>query len=108
MLLALLTLHDYRLIAGGWFLLLLILGIFWFLMLSRLSDIIRAQLKANGSRDPGPTLSGMVPYIFRGDFRSAADPRIINVCKKLRKLLCAYFGAIGAYIVFLVIMRPPV
>jgi len=100
------SVENYRTIAGGWALLILFLTAFWFLTLRRLSLILRAHLQETGGSGIAPGLAGMIPYLFRGDYKLSGDPRLISVCTKLRNLLYAYFGAIGAFLVFIVIMHP--
>jgi len=99
------SVEEFRDIAFGWAILLVFLMLFWYATLRRLSVILQerlgARLKASVS-----TLPGVFLFIFRGDFHEAGDDRLAAVCKRFRQLLYCYIGAIGAYIVFLVIFRP--
>ena len=100
------SLHNYRLIAGGWCVLILFLTLFWYFTLTRLAQILKENIKQSGSSQPPSNFAEIFLYVFRADYKQTRDTRLINVCDKLRKLLFAYVGALGAFIVFLVIMHP--
>ncbi len=98
--------QEYYMVAGGWFLLILLLSIFWYASLTRLAEVLHENIKNTRSRETVPGLGGLFLFIFRGDFKLTSDQRLIAVCKRLRSLLYAYLGTIGAYVVFLLMMRP--
>jgi hypothetical protein len=98
--------QEYYFVAGGWFLLILLLTLFWYASLTRLAEILQENIKRTRSRNTVPGLGGLFLFIFRGEFKQSSDQRLVAVCKKLRTLLYAYLGSIGAYIVFLVFMHP--
>ena len=98
--------EEYRLVVAGWFLLILLLTIFWYATLRRLSKVLKEHLRATRSSQPVPGFLGLALFILRGEYRQTGDDRLIGVCRRLRNLLYGYLGSIGAYIVFLVIMRP--
>jgi hypothetical protein len=100
------SIQEYYMVAGGWFLLILLLTIFWYASLSRLSEVLRENIKNTRSRETVPGIGGLFLFIFRGEFKQTTDVRLRAVCKKLRSLLYAYLGTIGAYVVFLICMRP--
>ena len=98
--------HEYRLIAGGWLLLILFLAFFWYATLRRLSEILKGRLASTRSHQSVSGVIGIILFLFRAEFKQTGDERLINLCLRLRQLLYGYLGSIGAYIVFLVIMRP--
>jgi len=98
--------QEYYLVAGGWFLLILLLSIFWYASLTRLSEVLRENIKNTRSKKSVPGLGGLFMFLFRGEYQLTSDQRLIAVCKRLRSLLYGYIGTIGAYIVFLIYMRP--
>jgi hypothetical protein len=100
------NLHEYYLVAGGWFVLIAFLSIFWFFTLRRLSEVLKDRLKSTKSRQMVSSFSGMFLFLFRAEYKETGDERLIGVCRRLRQLLYGYLGGIGAYIVFLVIFRP--
>lgn len=93
-------------VAAGWFLLILLLTIFWYATLRRLSEVMKDHLAATRSHQSIPGFVGLFLFIFRGEFKQTGDARLVGVCYRLRKLLYGYLGSIGAYAVFLVIMHP--
>jgi hypothetical protein len=98
--------HEYRLIAIGWSLLIVFLTFFWYATLTRLSVVLKERLAATRSHQSLSGLPGVFLFLFRGDFKQTGDERLVAVCRRLRQLLYGYLGAIGAYIVFLVIFHP--
>ena len=98
--------EEYRLVAAGWSLLILLLTIFWYATLRRLSEVMKEHLSATRSHQSIPGFFSLFLFILRGEYKQTGDNRLIGVCHRLRKLLYGYLGSIGAYIVFLVIMRP--
>ena len=99
--------YQYLLIAGGWFLLLLLLTLFWLRTLRRLSEVLKEWLKSTRSHQVIPEgITGLFLYLFRGEFRRTGDERLIGVCQRLRQLLYGYVGGLGVYIIFLVMYRP--
>jgi len=101
------SIYEYRLVAGGWFLLLVCLTVFWYGTLRRLSDILKERLKNTRSRQPVPEgILGVFAFLYRGEFKQTGDERLAAFCRRLRQLLYGYLGVIGAYIVFLVMFRP--
>jgi hypothetical protein len=99
--------YEYRLVAGGWFLLLLLLTVFWFRTLRRLAEVLKERMKSTGSHETIPEgTPGLFLYLFRGEFKRTGDERLIGVCQRLRQLLYGYVGGIGVYIIFLVLYRP--
>lgn len=98
------SVHEYRLIAGGWLILVIFLTLFWFFTLRRLAEVLKERLPT--SRALPTTFGGMFLYLFRGDFKAAGDPRLTAVCLRLRQLLYGYVGSIGAYFVYLVVFHP--
>jgi len=99
------SVHEFRLIAAGWFLLILLLTIFWFAMLHRLSAVLKERLASTRSHRSIKGPMGVVLFLFRSEFKQTGDERMIAVCSRLRRLLYGYLGGVGAYIVFLVIMH---
>jgi len=97
--------HEFRLIAAGWFLVLLFLTIFWYATLSRLATILKERPGVTRSGS-GSDFTSLFLFIFRGEFNQTGDARLIGVCKRLRSLLYGYLGGIFAYLVFLVLFRP--
>jgi hypothetical protein len=100
------SIHEYRLIAAGWFLLLAFLTIFWFVTLRRLAQIIKERLPYSPSAKSISGFSGMFRFLIRAEYQQTRDKQLIAICKRLRQLLYGYLGAIGAYLVFLVMFRP--
>ena len=100
------SVHEYRLIAAGWFLLILVLTIFWYATLRRLADVVKEHLGSTRSHQSISGLPGLFLFLIRAEFKKTGDTRLIAVCTRLRQLLYGYLGAIGAYIVFMVIMHP--
>jgi hypothetical protein len=100
------SIEEYRLVAGGWFLLILFLTVFWYATLRRLEGVFKEHLDATRSHQSIGGLTGMLQFIIRGDFRRTGDERMVGVCQRLRKLLYGYLGSVAAFIVFLVICRP--
>ena len=98
--------YEYRLVAIGWALLLIFLAVFWYATLRRLSVVLKEHLAATRSHQSITDLRSVILYLFRGDFKQAGDERLVAVCRRLRQLLYAYLGSIGAYVVFLAIFRP--
>jgi hypothetical protein len=98
--------HDFHLIAAGWFLLILFLTMFWYATLRRLSVVLSERLKSTGSKESIPGIPGLFLFIFRGEYKETGDARLIGICHRLRQLLYGYIGAIGAYIIFLILMHP--
>jgi hypothetical protein len=98
--------YEYRLVAIGWALLLVFLTLFWYATLRRLSGVLKEHLAATRSHQSVTDLRSVVLFLFRGDFKQTGDERLVAVCRRLRQLLYAYLGSIGAYVVFLVIFRP--
>ena len=99
------SLHEYRLIAGGWLLLLMLLTLFWYFTLRRLSEVLKDHLKSARLTPPPATIGAMFLFLVRADYKSTRDDRLIGVCNRLRQLLYGYLGAAGAYFVFLVICQ---
>jgi hypothetical protein len=97
---------EFRMIAAGWLLLLIFLTIFWYLTLKRLSQLLKDNLTETQARKIGPGIMGIFRFIIRGDFEATRNDRLIPVCRKLRQLLYGYLGVVGAYVVFVVLMRP--
>lgn len=97
---------EYRMIAAGWLLMLVFLTLFWFLTLKRLSQLLKENLGSAGAPTLGPGIYGVFQFIMRGDFEKTRNEKLISVCGRLRQLLYGYLGVTGAYIVFLVLMRP--
>ena len=100
------SLHEYRLVAGGWFVLILFLTVFWYATLRRLSEVMKEHLSATRSHQSVPRFLGLFFFIIRAEYKKTGDTRLISVCEKLRKLLYGYLGSVAAYFVFLVIMHP--
>jgi hypothetical protein len=99
--------HDeYRMIAVGWLLLLLFLTLFWYFTLRKLSQVLTEHLKSTCSHQDIAGLRGLFLFLMRGEYRQTGDERLVAVCARLRQRLYGYLGAIGGYIVFLVIFRP--
>lgn len=98
--------YEFHLIAAGWSLLILILTIFWYVTLRRLSEVLKSHLPSAHSAQSISGCLDVVRFLFSSGFKRTGDDRLIAVCERLRKLLYGYFGSIGAYVVFLVIMRP--
>jgi hypothetical protein len=98
--------HDYHLIAAGWSLVIIFLTLFWYATLRRLSVVLKEHLAATRSHQSLSGIPGVLAFLFRGDFKRTGDERLVSVCRRLRQLLYGYIGAIGAYIVFIVIFRP--
>ncbi len=98
--------YEFRLIAGGWSILIVLLTLFWYATLRRLSVVLKEHLTATRSHQTLSGLPGVFVFLFRGDFNQTGDERLVSVCRRLRRLLFGYIGAIGAYIVFLVICHP--
>jgi hypothetical protein len=98
--------REYYMVAGGWTLLILLLTLFWYASLTRLAAVLRENIKNTRSKESVPGLVGLFLFIFRGEFKLTSDQRLLGVCKRLRSLLYGYIGTIGAYVVFLVFMRP--
>jgi hypothetical protein len=96
------SIHEYRLIGAGWFLLIAFLTIFWYFTLQRLGQVLRDNLPPGSPGAPGPGIGGLFIFVFRGDFVQSRNPRLVEVCKKLRKLLWGYVGGVLAFIVFVV------
>lgn len=93
-------------IAMGWGAMVLFLAIFWWLMLTRLSQVLQERLNNSRSRRRLNGVADLFLFIFRAEFANSDDERLVGVCKRLRRLLYGYLGAVGAYIVFLVLFRP--
>jgi hypothetical protein len=100
------SLHEYRLVAAGWFILILVLTIFWYATLSRLSVVLKEHLSATRSHQSVSGFIGLFLFLLRGEFKQTGDERIVSVCRKLRQLLYGYLGVTGAFFVFLVIYHP--
>jgi len=98
--------HEYILIAAGWFVLLMFLTIFWFVTLRRLAAIIKERLPYDRSVKSVSGFAGMFQFLIRAEYRKTGDNQLIAICKRLRQLFYGYLGAIGAYLVFLVLFRP--
>jgi len=98
--------QEYYLVAGGWFLLILLLSIFWYAALCRLAEVLAQYIKEKRTRETVPGLGGLFLYLFRGEFKRTGDARLKAVCQRLRSLLFAYLGSILGYIVFLVLLHP--
>jgi hypothetical protein len=98
--------YEYRLVAGGWFILIVVLTIFWYAMLRRLAVILKERLASTGSHRSIDGMGGMFLFIFRGEFKSTGDERLVTFCRKLRSLLYGYLGGVGAFIVFVIVFRP--
>ena len=90
----------------GWGIIVIFLAIFWWLMLSRLAQVLQERLKDSRSERQLRGVGDLFLFILRGDFVASGDERLIGVCKRLRRLLYGYLGATGGYIVFLVLFRP--
>ena len=97
---------EYRMIAAGWLLMLVFLTLFWFLTLKRLSQLLKDNLGESTAPKLGPGIYGVFQFIMRGDFEKTRNDKLISVCRRLRQLLYGYLGVPGAYVVFLVLMRP--
>ena len=102
------SIQEYHLVAVGWAILIVFLTLFWYANLRRLSVILKEHLATTRSRQSISGLPSVFVFLFRGDFKQTGDDRIVAVCNRLRKLLYGYLGAVGAYVVFLVICRPAV
>jgi hypothetical protein len=101
------SISEYRLVAGGWLILLVFLTVFWYGTLRRLSGILKERLDSTRSHQPIPQgLVALFLFLYRGDFKQTGDERLKAVCRRLRQLLYGYLGGIGAYIVFLVLFHP--
>ena len=100
------SIHEYRLVAGGWFLLILFLTIFWYATLRRLSEVLKDHLKSTRSHQSISGIPGLFLFIFRGEFKQTGDARMVAVCGRLRQLLYGYVGAVIAYFVFLAVCHP--
>lgn len=100
------SLYKYELIAGGWTVLIVVLCMFWYALLSKLLQVVKAHLKETRSRQVVNGVSGMFRFVLRAEYMQTGDERLITLCTKLRKQLYAFLGCIGAYIVFLAVMRP--
>ena len=98
--------HEYHLVAIGWSFLILLLTLFWYATLRRLSVVLKERLNSTRSHQSVSGIPGVFLFIFRGEFKQTGDERLISVCRRLRSLLYGYFGCLGAYTVFLVIFRP--
>jgi hypothetical protein len=98
--------HEYHLIAIGWSFLILFLTVFWYATLRRLSIVLKEHLEVTRSHQSLSGLPGVFLFLFRGEFKQTGDERLVAVCRRLRRLLYGYVGAIGAYIVFIVIFHP--
>lgn len=99
---------EFRMIAAGWLVMLVFLTLFWYLTLNRLSHLLKDNLDESGPVKVGPGFYGVFQFIMRGDFEKTRNDKLINVCRRLRQLLYGYLGVVGAYVVFLVVMRPHV
>lgn len=99
--------QEYDYIAVGWAIMLVFLTLFWYATLRKLMPLLKERLASTQAKGSITGLPSVFVFIFRGDFKVAGDQRLTTLCKRLRQLLYGYLGAIGAYIVFLVIMRPP-
>ncbi len=100
------SIHEFRVVAVGWAILIVFLTLFWYATLSRLSVILKEHLASTRSHQSVSGLPGVFMFLFRGDFKQTGDERLVAVCRRLRQLLYGYLGAVGAYVVFLVICRP--
>jgi hypothetical protein len=100
------SLYKYRLITGGWGFLIMLLTLFWYFTLRRLSEVMKAHVEATQSRESVPGFAGLFLYLFRGEFKKSDDQRFVAVCRRLRQPLYGYIGAVGAYVIFLVLMHP--
>jgi hypothetical protein len=98
--------YEYHGVAGGGLLVILILAIFWHACLTKMGEVLFGKINESPKGKPVRGFWGVLLFLFRGEYKGAGDERFIAICKKLRSLLCAYFGGIGAYIVFLVFERP--
>jgi hypothetical protein len=97
---------EYRMIAAGWLLMLVFLTLFWYLTLKRLEQLLKENLSGPGAPKLGPGIYGVFQFIMRGDYEKTRNDKLIGVCRRLRQLLYGYLGVTGAYVVFLVLMRP--
>jgi hypothetical protein len=98
--------YEYRLIAGGWLLALVFLGIFWFLILRRLAVVLKEHLDSTRSHYKIDGMRSLIGFLLSGAYNDTGDERQAAFCKRLRMLLFGYLGVIVAYIVFLVIYYP--
>lgn len=87
---------------------LVFLTLFWYLTLKRLEQLLKENLDSPGSPKLGPGIYGVFQFIMRGDYEKTRNDKLIGVCGRLRQLLYGYLGVTGAYVVFLVLMRPHV
>jgi hypothetical protein len=97
---------EFRMVAAGWLVMLIFLTLFWYLTLTRLAKLLKENLSATQAGKIRPGIAGIFRFIIRGDYESTRDQRLIPVCRRLRRLLYGYIGVVGAYVVFLVMMRP--
>jgi len=97
---------EYRIIAVGWLVLLLFLTLFWYFTLRKLSEVLAEHLKSTRSRQSVSGLGAIVRFLFRGEYKQTGDERLISICARLRQRLYGYLGAIGCYVVFLVLFHP--
>ena len=98
--------QKYEMIAIGWGMIVVFLAVFWWLMLSRLAQVLKERLKDSRMKREITGFGSLFQFVIRGEFRETKDDRLISVCRKLRQLLYGYLGIVAAYIVFLEIYRP--
>jgi len=98
--------HEFHFVAVGWGVFILISTVFWYLILSRLTVILKDRLSSTRSHQSITGMFSVVRFIARGSFKQTGDERLTAVCERLRKSLYAYIGVVAAYIIFLVIMLP--
>jgi hypothetical protein len=98
--------QEYYLVGGGWSLLIIILTIFWYATLRRLTQVLKEDLKKARSDEPVPTIPSLFVFILRGDFKETRDSRLVTLYRRLRQLLYGYLGVTIAYFVFVVLMHP--
>ena len=100
------SIEEFRLIATGWAILIVFLTIFWYATLRRLSVILKERLESTRSHQTVSGMGGLLNFLLRGEYDRTGDQKLIGVCRKLRKLLYGYLGAVGAYVVFMIYCRP--
>jgi hypothetical protein len=100
------SIQEYDYIAVGWAIILVLLALFWYATLRKLTEILNERLKSIHSNQSISGIPGAFQFLIRGEFKQTGDERLVTVCRRLRQLLYGYLGGIGAYVVFIVIFRP--
>ena len=96
--------HEYRLVAMGATILVIVLTLFWYGMLKRFGEVLNERMGGKGRKLD--SVASVVQFLVRAEYMRLGDEQLIAVCKRLRTRLYSYLGGIGAYLVFIIIMRP--